>query len=98
MNADMVSSEPFFEVKPGFGFLGDLSRHVTSVAFLPTLQIRTRRRLELTMATKTTAQVPKTPNRGRQAKAREPLTPSLTNALNNLSLRSASPIKQVAKF
>lgn len=50
------------------------------------------------MATRAAPQVPKTPTRGRQAKGRQPLTPSLTNALNNLNLRSVSPIKQVAKI
>jgi hypothetical protein len=50
------------------------------------------------MATKAAPKVPKTPTRGRQAKAREPLTPSLTKALNNLNLRSVSPIKQVSKI
>lgn len=50
------------------------------------------------MTTRAGPNVPKTPTRGRKAKAREPLTPSLTNALNNLNLRSISPIKQVAKI
>ena len=50
------------------------------------------------MATKTAPKVPKTPTRGRQTKTREPLTPSLTKALNNLNLRSVSPIKQVSKI
>ena len=61
------------------------------------LGLRTRGRLELTMASKTAPKLPKTPTRGRQAKTREPLTPSLTKALNNLNLRSVSPIKQVTK-
>ena len=50
------------------------------------------------MATKAAPQVPRTATRGRKAKAREPLTPSLTKALNNLNLRSVSPIKQVSKI
>src|SRR5258706_2117699 len=84
-------------------FQGKLAVHVTGVAFLPPSTLpfwdwRTRGGLELTMATKAAPKVPKTPTRGRQVKAREPLTPSLTKALNKLNLRSVSPIKQVSKI
>jgi len=60
--------------------------------------------VELMMPTKSAPKAPKapktpkTPTRGRQAKAQEPLTPSLTNALNNLNLRSASPIKRATQI